>query len=141
MNRIGLLPLHGNLRYAMSLHYLDPALGLPEEIFTSILAYLDAPSLMEAGSVSKRWHDTANYHIVWKSIFLREFGPPHSCQAKLPSRQPPAGLGLGKANSAQNWKNMWKVRKALHARWSEGHAAAIYLEGHLDTVYCVQFDE
>ena len=36
---------------------------------------------------------------------------------------------------------MWKARKLLQSRWADGHAAAIYLEGHQDTVYCVQFDE
>jgi F-box and WD-40 domain protein 1/11 len=36
---------------------------------------------------------------------------------------------------------MWKARKALQSRWTDAHAAAIYLEGHQDTVYCVQFDE
>ena len=36
---------------------------------------------------------------------------------------------------------MWRARKALQQRWIDGYAAAIYLEGHTDSVYCVQFDE
>ena len=36
---------------------------------------------------------------------------------------------------------MWRARKALQQRWIDGHAAAIYLQGHTDSVYCVQFDE
>ena len=36
---------------------------------------------------------------------------------------------------------MWRARKALEQRWADGYAAAIYLEGHTDSVYCVQFDE
>ena len=36
---------------------------------------------------------------------------------------------------------MWKTRKALQQRWRDGYAAAIYLEGHTDSVYCVQFDD
>ena len=36
---------------------------------------------------------------------------------------------------------MWRARKALEQRWRDGRAAAIYLEGHKDSVYCVQFDE
>jgi len=36
---------------------------------------------------------------------------------------------------------MCRARKALKQRWTNGHAAAIYLEGHTDSVYCVQFDE
>ena len=49
--------------------------------------------------------------------------------------------GLGKVSGRQDWKNMWRTRKALEQRWADGHAAAIYLEGHTDSVYCVQFDE
>jgi hypothetical protein len=51
------------------------------------------------------------------------------------------GLGLGKTGADQDWKSMWRARKALHQRWHDGHAAAIYLDGHSDSVYCVQFDE
>ncbi|KAL8641929.1 MAG: hypothetical protein Q9228_001323 [Teloschistes exilis] len=51
------------------------------------------------------------------------------------------GQGLGDDEADQEWKKMWKTRKALHQRWTDGHAAAIYLEGHYDSVYCVQFDE
>nr|ANM86684.1 F-box and WD40 domain protein [Cladonia uncialis subsp. uncialis]AUW30870.1 putative F-box and WD40 domain protein [Cladonia uncialis subsp. uncialis] len=36
---------------------------------------------------------------------------------------------------------MWRARSALEQRWKDGYAAAIYLEGHSDSVYCVQFDE
>lgn len=36
---------------------------------------------------------------------------------------------------------MLKARKELQSRWKNGKAAAIYLEGHTDSVYCVQFDE
>lgn len=49
--------------------------------------------------------------------------------------------GLGKTVSRQEWKSMWRARKALQQRWIDGYAAAIYLEGHTDSVYCVQFDE
>lgn len=52
-----------------------------------------------------------------------------------------AGPGLGRTVPRQEWKSMWRARKALQQRWIDGHAAAIYLEGHTDSVYCVQFDE
>lgn len=51
------------------------------------------------------------------------------------------GSGLGNAGPNQDWKSIWRARKALNQRWQEGHAAAIYLDGHSDSVYCVQFDE
>lgn len=49
--------------------------------------------------------------------------------------------GLGKTMPNQDWKKMTLVRQALDRRWKEGQAAAIYLQGHTDSVYCVQFDE
>lgn len=36
---------------------------------------------------------------------------------------------------------MFFVRRALDQRWKDGQAAAIYLQGHEDSVYCSQFDE
>lgn len=79
--------------------------------------------------------------MTWREIFNREYRPFPMFQYE-PSPEPDVGgYGLGKAKPDQNWKQMWKVRAALAVRWRDGHAAAIYLEGHHDTVYCVQFDE
>lgn len=50
-------------------------------------------------------------------------------------------MGLGKLRPNQDWKKMYAVRRALESRWKDGKAAAIYLHGHKDSVYCVQFDE
>lgn len=36
---------------------------------------------------------------------------------------------------------MLQARRELRKRWEDGKASAIYLEGHSDSVYCVQFDE
>lgn len=52
-----------------------------------------------------------------------------------------SSLGLGPSLPDQDWKAMLKARKELNSRWSNGKAFAIYLEGHTDSVYCVQFDE
>lgn len=41
----------------------------------------------------------------------------------------------------QDWKKIFALRRTLEGRWKEGKAAAIYLHGHKDSVYCVQFDE
>ena len=56
-------------------------------------------------------------------------------------RQPNGAHAAEVSTLRRDWKGMWKVRKALHSRWADGYAAAIYLEGHQDTVYCVQFDK
>jgi len=102
-----------------------------------ILSYLDSSSLINAELVSSDWHRSASSHHVWRDVFRAEFQ--NVCQTVT---APTAShLGPGKSLGRQDWKNMWRARKALEQRWKDGHAAAIYLEGHKDSVYCVQFDE
>ena len=120
---------------------LDPSLILPEELMAHIMSYLDAASLMEAELVSSRWHGTASSYHTWRHVFWREHDLPHVSSTGAPNASQVGGLGLGKRRPDQDWKGMWKVRKTLDARWQEARAAAIYLEGHKDSVYCVQFDE
>ena len=120
---------------------VDPSGVLPEELFAHVISYLDAASLMKAELVSRRWYTTAHSYHSWRHVFWREHGTTYSSHLReLPASQV-GGLGLGKRRPDQNWKQMWKVRKLLNARWQSGQAAAIYLEGHKDSVYCVQFDE
>lgn len=119
----------------------DPVTVLPEELVEHIFSYLDAISLLEAESVSHQWHQSASSHHVWKRIFYEEFGYPNY-NGIIPSTQVQfSSTGLGKLLPDQDWKTMWRARKALNQRWQDGHAAAIYLEGHTDSIYCVQFDE
>jgi len=115
----------------------DPLGILPEELVGQILAYLDAHSLMNAEMVSQDWHQSASSHHVWRDVFHAEFQD--LCQRTTCHNG--GRLGLGKALARQDWKNMWRTRKALEQRWKDNYAAAIYLEGHKDSVYCVQFDE
>ena len=113
---------------------------LPEELFAQILSCLDAPSLMNAEMVSSRWGYTAGSCHLWRNKFTRDYGRASSPAPRVLPGQV-GGLGFGSHKPDQDWKRMWKTRQALEARWSHGRAAAIYLEGHQDTVYCVQFDE
>ena len=92
---------------------------------------------MNAGLVSRAWYDSATAGLVWRDVFRKEFGEVYYA-ADVSAAVP---VGLGKAQGRQDWKNMWRARSALEQRWKDGYAAAIYLEGHFDSVYCVQFDE
>ena len=105
------------------------------------MSHLNAGSLMNAELVSRRWYSTASSVHVWRHMFQAEF---ESQLQSFPSNAHSlqvGGFGFGKRRPDQEWKRMWKTRKALQERWRNGHAAAIYLEGHKDSVYCVQFDE
>ena len=116
----------------------DPVTSLPAEIVSHMLSYLDPQSLMNCELVSRSWHEQACSRHVWRQVFHRVYGRRASggpCTGKKPS------TGLGKKSPNQNWKRMFLVRHALEQRWKEGKAAAIYLQGHKDSVYCVQFDE
>lgn len=79
--------------------------------------------------------------LVWKNILFRDFGPQGPTASDSTTKFEIGGQGLGSGEKGQDWKSMWKTRKALHQRWLDSHAAAVYLEGHYDSVYCVQFDE
>ncbi|KAL8973471.1 MAG: hypothetical protein Q9197_002297 [Variospora fuerteventurae] len=120
---------------------LDPSRLLPRELFIDILSRLDAQSLINSELVCRQWYSVARDDLVWKSVFLEEFQPQSQTIHENATKFQIRGQGLGGAEAEQEWKKMWKTRKALHQRWLDGHAAAIYLEGHYDSVYCVQFDE
>ncbi|MBE7182644.1 MAG: F-box protein, partial [Terriglobus roseus] len=118
---------------------LDPITHLPAELMAQILAQLDVHALTRAEHVSRMWREAASSPHVWRQAFLRRYEPTHS-----PSALPLAngGFGIGKpAAPEREWKRMYQLRRMLDARWHAGQGVAIYLTGHTDGVYCVQYDE
>ena len=87
--------------------------------------------------MSRAWYGSASSRLVWRDVFRKEFREVYDAAGVSAA----VCVGLGKAQGRQDWKNMWRARSALEQRWKDGYAAAIYLEGHSDSVYCVQFDE
>ena len=129
---------HASDTGSSTLPRLDPA-SLPPELFDHVISYLDALSVMHAELVSRKWLETAGSYRTWRGLFGTDFNDKRSVSRRVALNV--GGFGLGSAVRAQDWKQMWKSRMALDARWRDGYAAAIYLEGHRDSVYCVQFDE
>ncbi|KAL2854821.1 WD40-repeat-containing domain protein [Aspergillus pseudoustus] len=117
---------------------LDPMTSFPSEIIAQVLSYLDPESLMNSELVSRDWREQASSKHVWRHVFRRCYA-----QRRLADSRPQKHLavGLGKSTFQQDWKKLYLVRRALDRRWKDGKAAAIYLQGHTDSVYCVQFDE
>ncbi|KAL4954493.1 WD40-repeat-containing domain protein [Aspergillus filifer] len=115
----------------------DPVAFFPTEVMSQVLSYLDPESLLKSGIVSRAWREQASSQHIWRHVFLTCFGDrrPAGGAGKKPS------AGLGKSGFHQDWKKLYLVRRTLESRWKEGKAAAIYLQGHTDSVYCVQFDE
>ncbi|CAG7982314.1 unnamed protein product [Penicillium salamii] len=116
---------------------LDPVALLPTEISAHILSFLDPGSLLNSELVSRAWLEASSSH-VWRQVFRGAYEQRPSSETKTKLKQ---SSGLGKTIPNQDWKKMFLVRRALDQRWKDGKAAAIYLQGHEDSVYCSQFDE
>lgn len=117
----------------------DPSAVLATELMENVFSYLDLNSLHDAGTVSRRWHLLCQSQAVWREVFVRDFAP----KQPMPTwegqvRHLP---GMGKNKPGQDYHLLYKVRTRIDQRWEHGQAAAIYLNGHKDSVYCVQFDE
>ncbi|KAI1757400.1 quinon protein alcohol dehydrogenase-like superfamily [Xylaria castorea] len=118
---------------------LDFISKLPQELSIHILAYLDATQLGAASRVSRLWSRVVQDQYIWRQSFLREKS--HTYATSLPV-QPGAGAGIPPLRPGNDWQKIYKAREELDQRWKIGtQARAIYLNGHLDSIYCLQFDE
>ncbi|KAI0199566.1 quinon protein alcohol dehydrogenase-like superfamily [Astrocystis sublimbata] len=118
---------------------LDFISKLPQELSIQILSYLDAAQLAAASRVSRLWYQGTQDQYIWRQSFLRE--KTHTYATSLPV-QPGIGAGIPPLRPGNDWQKIYKAREELDRRWKIGtQARAIYLNGHLDSIYCLQFDE
>ena len=121
---------------------IDPLQYLATELMDQVLCFLDPSSLLRAERVSSKWSVQARSKAVWRHVFRREFHGRLAESIMSSSAARKTAIGLGKPGTPdQEWRKMYLVRRAIDQRWDKGEAAAIYLNGHKDSVYCVQFDE
>jgi F-box and WD-40 domain protein 1/11 len=118
----------------------DPVRVLPVEIVEQILCYLDPKTLVRTERVCRDWRFRAKSRHVWRQVFQREYNVAGAFGSRSRHGPQPA-QGVGKGVPDQDWQKMYLVRRRIDQRWADGSAAAIYLNGHKDSVYCVQFDE
>ncbi|KMQ81670.1 f-box and wd40 domain [Lasius niger] len=57
------------------------------------------------------------------------------------SVQPGSGLGIPPVTPRNDWRKIYQAKLELSQRWKGGKARPVYLNGHLDSIYCLQFDE
>ncbi|KAI0025007.1 WD40-repeat-containing domain protein [Xylariomycetidae sp. FL0641] len=112
---------------------------LPLELSVQVLAFLDASQLGAASRVSKLWHETIKDQYIWRQAFLREKTTTFATSRPI---QPGTGCGVPAVRPGTDWQSVYKAREELEQRWKIGNrASAVYLNGHLDSIYCLQFDE
>ncbi|VBB86285.1 Putative protein of unknown function [Podospora comata] len=111
---------------------------LPTELAILILAELDGPSLGTASLVNKRWAHVVENRHVWRESFLREKTTAYATGGSI---QPGSGLGVPFVHPGNDWKNIYRAKEQLDRNWKEGKARPVYLNGHTDSIYCLQFDE
>jgi F-box and WD-40 domain protein 1/11 len=118
------------------INHVDFIARLPTELAIQILKHVDQETLRNAALVSKYWHFMTNTNDIWRTVFLRE-----QTKTYATSKPVPLGSGLGLPSQVSDWKDLYRIRENLRQNWVVGSAEAIYLNGHLDSIYCVQFDE
>ena len=117
---------------------VDFVTNLPTELAIHILAYLDAAALAKASLVSQRWKQVINNQHIWRESCLREVTGTYAMSGAV---QPNTGLGLPRNIPSSDWRQIYRDKKELDQRWKQGKARPVYLNGHTDSIYCLQFDE
>ncbi|OAA74514.1 WD40 repeat-like-containing domain protein [Akanthomyces lecanii RCEF 1005] len=123
---------------AASISRVDFITALPMELAIQVLAKLDAAALAKLSAVSKRWADVIRNQHIWRESFFREMGKTYAASGPV---QPGTRLGIPKTVPGNDWKRAYQVRRQLNQHWEDGRAYPVYLSGHTDSVYCLQFDE
>lgn len=111
---------------------------LPVELAIQVLAHLDAAGLATASLVTRTWRDIASLQHIWRESYLREKTGTFATSEPI---KPGTGLGVPALQPSINWKNAYRATEELAKRWKQGKANSIYLNGHSDSIYCLQFDE
>ncbi|KAI0393108.1 WD40-repeat-containing domain protein [Xylariaceae sp. FL0594] len=112
---------------------------LPHELSVHILASLDAAQLGAVSRVSRRWHAFVQDQYIWRQSFLRLKTQTYAGSGPI---QPGTMAGVPTLRHDLDWRKIYQARVELDHRWkntSQPHA--VYLNGHLDSIYCLQFDE
>jgi F-box and WD-40 domain protein 1/11 len=129
---------HDSSIHDPSISSVDFITALPVELALQILARLDHTVLVRASRVSKNWQTLLNSSHIWREAFIREKSKTYAMSRPV---QLGAGLGLPAFSSDHDWKDLYRIKQELERNWLEGAAEPIYLNGHTDSIYCVQFDE
>jgi len=122
-----------------SIPRIDFVAHLPPELVVQILSCLDAAQLNAVSRVSRRWHQTVSDQHIWREAFLREKTRTYATGHTV---LPGTGCGIPPIRHGSDWRMIYKARHELEHQWTtQKQPRATYLNGHLDSIYCLQFDE
>lgn len=117
---------------------LDFVTRLPAELAIHVLAYLDAAALAKASTVSSDWDRIIRNQHIWRESCLRETTTTYATSGPV---KPGTGLGIPPVMPSNDWRRIYQTKQELSQRWKGGKARPVYLNGHTDSIYCLQFDE
>jgi F-box and WD-40 domain protein 1/11 len=121
-----------------SISRVDFIAALPTELAIQILAHVDHHTLYNTALVSRAWGRVSSSQHVWRETFLREKSKTYAMSMPV---QPGSMLGVPPQRPDNDWKELYRVREQLEDHWRRGKAEPVYLNGHVDSIYCIQFDE
>ena len=128
----------GDVSNDSNISRVDFVANLPTELAIHVLAYLNAAALSKASTVSRRWHSVIDNQHIWRESCLRETTGTYATSFPV---QPGTGMGLPSVKPGDDWRKIYRSKNVLNQRWKEGKAHPVYLNGHTDSIYCLQFDE
>ncbi|KAF4976750.1 hypothetical protein FZEAL_6629 [Fusarium zealandicum] len=111
---------------------------LPTELAIHVLACLDAAALTKATGVCQNWKKIISNQHIWRESCLRETTTTYATSGPI---MPATGLGVPAVAPTNDWREIYRVKQQLSQRWKGGKATPVYLNGHKDSIYCLQFDE
>lgn len=117
---------------------IDFVSQLPVELSIKILAFLDARGISSAAQVSRAWNVMAENRHVWRDAFLRVKTGTYATSSSV---RPGTGRGVPAITPGVNWRDVYRAKEELDRSWKGGQAKPVYLNGHMDSIYCLQFDE
>ncbi|KAJ3077724.1 hypothetical protein HK102_005009 [Quaeritorhiza haematococci] len=118
---------------------------LPDELAIYILSFMDDVSIFaELPLVSRRWSELCRDNEVWRIMYTKRWGATVAPRRNIPPNQ----LALYQNSQpltklqqkSKDWRRLYSQRLMLHRNWCEGNVTAKYINGHADSVYCIQFD-
>ncbi|KAI9279098.1 WD40-repeat-containing domain protein [Sporodiniella umbellata] len=117
------------IQWASTEKRIDFTAILPIELCSYIVSLLNIDSLLSVPLVSRRWASLFYLDELWKVKMME-----NDWKLKIPEQ-------VILSEEEQTWYYWFKQRYRLESRWNTGKVAPHYLLGHLDSVYCVQFDD